>query len=226
MRRFNQIFYVVCLLITTGMLWTYFTFATHFNTDRESKKEIVHLRGQLDDSYMQIALMHHQMKDLEQTVAAVIPKQNIAQNKTLNNLMFTLRAPASIPPMDLSNVIFEKGKKDFADGKFTAAIEEFNKIKEEYPSSAYQVEARFFMAESLFMQRDFKRCTEVIDEMVLQYPDHELTGYILLRLGQISEHNNQIEEAQEIYKTVLNNFPQKPLKEQAQILLKNLTELE
>ena len=64
--------------------------------------------------------------------------------------------------------------------------------------------------------------TEVIDEMVLQFPDHELTGFILLRLGQISEHNNQIEEAQEIYRTVANHFPQKPLKQQALVLLKSL----
>lgn len=222
MRRLNQIFYVVCLLITTGMLWTYFTFAQYFNSDWESKKEISQLKNELEDSYFRISLMQHQMKDLEQSVAVAIPKNNIAKHKELNNLMFTLRAPASIQPLDLSNVIFEKGKKNFAEGKFSAAVAEFNRIKDQYPSSAYQVEARFFIAESLFMQRDFKKCTEVIDEMVLQYPDHELTGYILLRLGQISEHNNQAEEAQEIYRTVLNNFPQKPLKEQAQVLIKNL----
>jgi tol-pal system protein YbgF len=222
MRRFNQVFYIICLTITTGLLWTYFTFAQHFNSDWESKQEIASLKKDLDDSYFRISLLHHQMKDLEQSVAAVIPKKNYARNKNIQNLMFTLRAPASIQPLDLSNVYFEKGRKNFLEKKFSAAIDDFTKIKEQYPSSAYQVESRFFIAEALFMQRDFKKCAEVIDDMVLQYPDHELTGYILLRLGQISEHNNQREEAQEIYRTVLKHFPQKPLKDQAQTLLQSV----
>jgi tol-pal system protein YbgF len=222
MRSSNHIFFTFCLTLTTGILWAYFIFAGYFNSGWEYKQEAQTLQENLDDSRFQVALLQHQMRDLEQTVASVLPTQKLAKNKTFDNLMLTLRAPASIPSLDLSSVILEKGKKYFADGKFTQAGEEFQKLKEQYPSSAYQVQARFFLAESLFLQREFKKCVEVIDDMISQYPDHELTGFILLRLGQISMHNNQTEEAQEIYRTVLNNFPQKPLKEQAQILLKSL----
>ncbi len=197
-------------------------FSAYFNSGWEFKREAQVLKQKLEDSEFRVSLIQHQMKDLEQTVAAVIPNEKLAKSETFRDLGLSLRAPASIRPMDLSAVRLEKGKKYFTAGKYEVASREFEKIKNEFPSSAYQIQARFFWAESLYLQRDFKKCTEVIDEMVLQYPDHELTGFILLRLGQISEQNNQVEEAQEIYRTVIAHFSQKPLKDQAFTLLKNL----
>ncbi|MNT14759.1 hypothetical protein D3C72_1497750 [compost metagenome] len=74
------------------------------------------------------------------------------------------------------------------------------------------------MAESYFLKRDFRESLTQIDEMVSQYPDNDLTGYILLRMGQISEMNSQTEEASEIYKTVLKSFKNNDLKTQAKRL--------
>ena len=155
-------------------------------------------------------------------MASEISKEKLNRSETFRDLGLNLRAPASIEQLDFSAVILERGKKYFSSGKYEVAGKEFEKLKNQFPASAFQIQARFFLAESLYLQRDFKKCTEVIDEMVLQYPDHELTGFILLRLGQISEHNNQIEEAQEIYRTVATHFSQKPLKDQALTLLKSL----
>lgn len=222
MRSWNQIFFIFCLSLTTGILWAYMEFSSYFNSGWEHKREAQILQEKLEDSEFQVSLLQHQMKDLEQTVAAVISKEKLAKSEVYRDLGLNLRAPASIEPLDFSAVLLEKGKKYFSAGKYDVASREFEKLKNQFPSSAYQIQARFFWAESLYLQREFKKCAEVIDEMVLQYPDHELTGFILLRLGQISEHNNQIEEAQEIYRTVATHFPQKPLRVQALTLLKSL----
>jgi TolA-binding protein len=222
MRRSNQVFYIFCLVLTTGISWAYFLFAGYFNSGWEDKREIAQLKESLEDSQFQVAMLNHQMKDLEQTVASVLPAEKIAKNYPFDSLMKTLRAPASIPAMDLSSVVFERGSKFYNEKKYNLAITEFKKLIEQYPSSALQIEARFMMAESLFMQRDFKKCVDAINDMVLLYPDDVHTGLALIRLGQISEHNNQTEEAQEIYHTVYNNFNDKSLKEQAQTLMKSL----
>ena len=222
MRSWNQIFIIFCLTLTTGILWSYMEFSSYFNSGWEYKREAKILQEKLEDAEFKASLLQHQMTELEQTVADVIPKEKLTSVDTFRDLGLNLRAPASIQPLDFSAVLLEKGKKHFSSGKYEVASREFEKLKNQFPSSAYQIQARFFLAESLYLQRDFKKCTEVIDEMVLQYPDHELTGFILLRLGQISEHNNQTEEAQEIYRTVANHFPQKLLKDQALILLKSL----
>ena len=197
-------------------------FSGYFNSGWELKREAKILQEKLEDSEFRASLLQHQMKDLEQTVASEISKEKLNRSETFRDLGLNLRAPASIEQLDFSAVILERGKKYFSSGKYEVAGKEFEKLKNQFPASAFQIQARFFLAESLYLQRDFKKCTEVIDEMVLQYPDHELTGFILLRLGQISEHNNQIEEAQEIYRTVATHFSQKPLKAQALTLLKSL----
>lgn len=222
MRSWNQVFIIFCLTLTTGILWSYGEFAGHFNSGWELKRDVQVLNEKLNDSEFRVSLLQHQMKDLEQTVAGEIPKGKLNKSDKMYDLGLSLRAPASIEPLDFSAVVLERGKKYFTAGKYDVAGKEFEKLKNQFPSSAYQIQARFFLAESLYLQHDFKKCTEVIDEMVLQYPDHELTGFILLRLGQISEHNNQVEEAQEIYRTVATHFSQKPLKEQALVLLKSL----
>ncbi len=222
MRSWNQFFFMFCLSLTTGIMWAYMEFATYFNSGWESKREAKNLQQKLEDSEFRFSLLQHQMKDLEQTVVAEIPKEKLKKSETIRDLGLNLRAPASIQHLDFSSVLLEKGKSYFSLGKYEVAGREFEKLKNQYPSSAFQIQARFFLAESLYLQREFKKCTEVIDEMVLQFPEHELTGFILLRLGQISEHNNQVEEAQEIYRTVATNFSQKPLKEQALTLLKSL----
>ncbi len=222
MRSWNQVFIIFCLTLTTGILWSYTEFNGYFNSGWELKRDAKILKEKLDDSEFRVSLLQHQMKDLEQTVAGVISKEKLKTSDTFHDLGLSLRAPASIEHLDFSAVTLERGKKYFSSGKYEVATKEFEKLKTQFPSSAYQVQARFFLAESLYLQHDFKKCTEVIDEMVLQYPDHELTGFILLRLGQISEHNNQIDEAQEIYRTVASHFSQKLLKEQALVLLKSL----
>lgn len=44
----------------------------------------------------------------------------------------------------------------------------------------------------------------------------------MLRMGQISELNNRLEEASEIYKTVQSNFKSEQLRRQAQSLITDL----
>ncbi|MBV2169181.1 MAG: hypothetical protein KUL82_10795, partial [Bdellovibrio sp.] len=73
-----------------------------------------------------------------------------------------------------------------------------------------------------FLKKDFRSSLSEIDTMVTQYPQHDLTGFILLRMGQISELNNQTEEASEIYKTVFKNFKNEDLKKQAKKLAQSV----
>lgn len=133
-----------------------------------------------------------------------------------------VRAPASEETLDLSGAIYEKGKRYFNGQQYDRAIREFGQLLEKYPLSQHSVEARFFIAESYFLKKDYRSSLGQIDEMVTQYPQHDLTGFILLRMGQISEINSQTEEAAEIYKTVAKNFKNENLKKQARKLAQSV----
>jgi TolA-binding protein len=68
--------------------------------------------------------------------------------------------------------------------------------------------------------KDFEACIEVIDGMMDLYPDSDLTGFAILRLGKIYENQDRIEDAIEMYKAVLKNYTDKSLVQQAQANLK------
>nr|BFD63091.1 hypothetical protein BdHM001_17720 [Bdellovibrio sp. HM001] len=195
----------------------------HFNGHEEYQMRLANLQKQVEKEKFNNSLLSYQLKDFQQTVAQVLPDNKTLQAKyELKNLAAVVRAPASEDSLDLSGALYEKGKRYFNGQEYDRAIREFNKLIETYPLSQHNVEARFFIAESYFLKKDYRSSLGQIDEMVTQYPQHDLTGFILLRMGQISEMNSQTEEAAEIYKTVAKNFKNENLKKQARKLAQSV----
>lgn len=223
MKNQNSVFVIFCLGLTVLLMTAYSIFTGHFNNGKEYQYRIGRLQNQIEKAHFDNDLLVYQLQDFQQSVAQLMPDNRQLQAKTeLKNFADTLRAPASENKLDLSGAVFEKAKKFFAEKEYDKAIREFHKLTDEYPLSPYNVESRFFMAESYFIKKDYKASLNLIDEMVSLYPDNDLTGFILLRMGQISEINNQYEEASEIYRTVEKNFKNEKLKTQAKQLAKNL----
>lgn len=216
MKNHNTIFVVFSLSIAVGILGVYSIFLRYFDGSEFYKKNIVHLNEQVARERLNNSLLTYQIKDFQQSVAQLLPDQKKLQgNYELQSLASVVRLPASDTGLELSSVIHEKGKKYFNKSSYDAAIREFYKLLEQYPLSRHAVEAHFFIAESYFLKGDFRNSLSAIDQMVTHFPQHDLTGFILLRMGQISEYNNQIDEASEIYQTVMKNFSNKTLHEQA-----------
>jgi tetratricopeptide (TPR) repeat protein len=223
MKSQNALFLVFCLSLTVGLLAAFNIFTAHFNGHQQYEARLESAQSNLQQEKFHNTLLVHQLKDFQQTVAQVLPdNQKLQAQFQLKNWASVVRVPASVDYLDLSGALFEKGKKNFAGQEYDKAIRDFNRLLKEYPLSQHTVEARFFVAESYFLKKDFRESLSQIDEMVSQYPDNDLTGFILLRMGQISEYNSQTEEASEIYKTVLKNFKSEELREQAKKLAKNI----
>ncbi len=223
MKNSNSLFVVFCLCLTVGLLAVYVTFLGHFNGRQEFEIKLTSLQKEVDQERLQNSRLSYQIKDFQQSVAQLMPAENkLIAKYDLKTFSAVVRSPASDAAIDLSGVLFERGKRYFNNQDYDRAIKEFQNLGERYPLSRHSVESRFFVAESYFLKRDFRSSLTEIDEMVTQYPSHELTGFILLRMGQISEINNQTEEASEIYKTVLKNFKNEILQKQATKLAKNV----
>ncbi len=58
--------------------------------------------------------------------------------------------------------------------------------------------------------------------MIRLYPESELTGFALLRLAKIYEGRDRIEDAADIYRSVVSHFSQPELRRQAEIALKSV----
>lgn len=214
---------IFCLSLTVGLIGVFAYFVQYFNNGKQYQARVAQLQRSIEQQQLNNVKLTYQLYDFQQTVAQFLPENKALQAKLdQKNLASAIRLPASEEKLDLSSVVFERGKKFFAEKDYDKAIKEFRKVSEEYPLSAFNVESRFLTAESYFLKRDYKSSLQIVDEMVTLYPDNDLTGYILLRMGQISEINNQYDEASEIYRTVLKNFKNEKLKTQAKNLAKNL----
>jgi TolA-binding protein len=214
------------LSITVGLLWGYNEFTSYFNQGKDFQVQVQQLEEKLEKEEFKNVLLRNQLVDFQQSVAAVMPADSKIKNEMANyelkNFSTSLRVPASVAQIDLSGTVFEKGKKLFKEQKYEKSIKEFRKLLEDYPLSRYVTESHFFMAEAYFLQKDYKSSLDLIDQMVVQYPDNDLTGFIMLRMGQISELNNRVEEASEVYKAVQTHFKNEQLRRQAGVLIQGL----
>jgi len=223
MKNQNSFFVVFCLCLTVGLVAAYAVFVGHFNGHEAYEMRLSEMKKQVEKERFNNALLSYQLKDFQQSVAQILPDEKKLQaHYELRNLASVVRSPASDESLDLSPVLYEKAKKYFNSQDYDKAIQEFSRLLDDYPLSSHGVEAHFFIAESYFLKKDFRSSLAEIDRMVTQFPRHELTGFILLRMGQISEFNNQTEEASEIYKTVLKNFSNEDLKKQARKLAQSV----
>jgi len=59
--------------------------------------------------------------------------------------------------------------------------------------------------------------------MVGLFPEHDLTGFALMRMGQILTARERLEDAEQVYKTILSNFSNVALLEQTNKLLKDIS---
>lgn len=225
MRSRNGLFLVTCLGIAAGLLWSYAQFVSYFGENGEDRFAVESVSRKLREERYRRELSEARLRDLGQEVAAVLPSaahQRLAsQGYELRTLASVVREPAAVK-LDLSGVRMERAKRLFSLQKYAEASREFEDLLSDFPSSPNSVEAYFLLGESSYLQRDEKKAVEIADLMVTQFPEHELTGFILLRLGQINERNNRVEEAAEVYRTVEKSFGNPALIEQARRLAKAL----
>ncbi len=217
-------FLTTCLATLTFNMAIFAVFVDHFSVRKDQLAVIERLKSELSQERFSSKLTLFQFKDFQESVALALPARQDLQFKSeqLRGLASIVRPDSSESKFDLSGVYFKRGKKYFKEREYSAAMREFERVLNLYPLSMYTIESNFFLTECLFLLKDYKKTLQQIDKMVLNYPDHELTGFSLLRMGQISEIHHQIEEATEIYKTVGQNFKDQDLIRQAKLMAENI----
>ena len=110
----------------------------------------------------------------------------------------------------------------FIDALSALFAQEEGSLISKYPSSVHAIESHFLLVEGKFQIHDYEKCVGIVDAMITNYPESELTGFALLRLGKIYEFQDRFEDAVEVYKTVIKTYHDKDLLKQAKIFLKTV----
>lgn len=225
MKQQTLVFTSFCLALTALIVFGFSQLSGVLNKDYDQILEVKLLKKEVESKKLEVALLQNQIEDLKNSFVAstaaprtLTADANAFTKLRLESVQQAIRTPASIQPLDLSMQLFARGKDSFLSKNFAESSEIFESLVQRYPLSTLQVEAYFFLAESYFLKRDFRSALRTIDHMMTNYPENDLTGYIMLRMGQISEAQQKADEALQIYKTVQLNFKDLRLLQQAKSL--------
>ena len=214
--RNQGIFLVFILCLTLGLSLASQVFHEHYSDSQDLHQQISHLNEQREKEALKVTLLQNQMEDLKAHVYQTLDKKTtMAWNE--KQWLASLRGPASVAPLEpKSGTLMANAKKDFIKKDFPAAGEKLKQLIEKYPTSRDIIEAHFLLAEAYYLSGQAEASLDLVDQMMTRYPESELTGYIMLRMGQILQNRNQNTEAREVFDTVIRQFPKSAqLKDQA-----------
>jgi TolA-binding protein len=229
MRNFG--FITFCILLFAGFLQFYSFIHYKFSGIEVLRSEVSELKRSAQEEQLKAQLAQYQLEDYEQYVATVLPnefKAYAASSENLQARLAPLRSLASIGPhsaaadiqIERASSLYERGRQAFASKKFDESNEIFTKLLSLYPSSIHAPDSYFLLAEGQFQSNDFEDTIKTIGTMVSLFPENELTGFALIRLGKIFESQERLEDAVDVYKAVLKSYPKVALQKQAQACLK------
>ena len=216
-RNQNFIFVTFCLIVAMGMLQLRHVLEATYGDERSLRDNLRRAEVSIEKEKMRTILYQNQLLDMQTQVASL----DLSSKVRGVDWVQSLRVPASIKKIDLSSMAFEEASQAFNGSNYQQSVKLFQQLLEKYPVAPKAVEARFLLAESYFRLNKLPECLDQIDEMINHYPESKLTGYVMLRMGQIFKVKNQNEKMTEVFRMVIRNFPQeKALVAQAQELLR------
>lgn len=217
--RNDNLFLIFILSLTAAVLLVSGEAKVFLGDSAILAMEVDDLQKDLKQAELREALVAEQVFDYQQSVLKVLGTDPAPKNWAQMNLLSQSRSIASVEPMDRSGLLLAAAKEKFNSAKYLMAAEKFGQLTASYPVSPVALEARFLRAESLFLAGQLDACVEQIDEMMTQFPDHPMTGFLMLRLSQIMKQRSRNLEAREILQMIQRGFPsEKTLVEQAQVL--------
>ncbi len=196
------------------------SFKNHFSGLRETKEMLTHTQTLLEQEKIKSSIAYYELENMRQNVAMVLPKSTISKDYPVRMLASVSRDSLKKPLEGFSSTAaFNNAKKQFRDKNYKKSNALFADIIRTYKYSIHLPEAYFLLVEGLYQVSDYEKCLKELNVMIDQFPENELTGFGMIRMGQIFEKRERLDEAKSIYTSVLHSFENKELKKQAQFLL-------
>ena len=215
-----SVFASFILTLSVFWAWSFSFFLQYFSENHSENFLMKKILKENASLHLAVKVAQEDALVYSQNVAALLP--SISSKEMKGEAGYPLRQLASVTPSGstkISDLLSEnhliRGKSLFRDGKFDKAVKEFNVFITKTPYSAEVGEAYFLIVESYFRMANYEESTRWVHQMVALFPENELTGHALLRLGKILEIERRPDEAVQVYQTILRSFPQREIASQA-----------
>ncbi len=175
------------------------------------QEEISDLRGVTEEHSYKLSQILQRQRDLYQEMdsrlSAVIEKTKEISQSGHSPLVPTT---ATSNDVQLTDNLNENEAYDRAvnmvlkDKLYDKAIPEFQSFIKTFPSSIYLPNAHYWLGQLLFNKSDFKQASTHFNTVIDLYPDSNKRCDALLKLGMVAQKQNNLGDAAELYKKVLN----------------------
>ncbi len=225
----NIVFFSFTLLLTASI----FVFYVVVNNELSGVDLLVIenklLKHELKKSTLKQELIKFHFETYRQDVAEILPE--VLLKKSKGERSFPLRSLASVTQRHsndrvfsrLGKKLFIRGQRAFRLGGYKESVKALEVFVSDYSYSRHVIEAYSLLTESYYQLGDLEKSVKFIEAMVDQFPNHELTGFALVRMGTILSQQDRRDEAGQVYMTVMEAYKSTPsLRNQARLLLSGL----
>jgi TolA-binding protein len=220
---------IFVLILLFGLMQAHSAFREHFHGSQNYIRHIHQLEGQLAEERFRYELTRSQFAEFKQDLSLVLPAV-LKNTKPDSEASYPLRNLASVAALGAPNELvtlssraqFEVARGSFRQGQFDRAVRELNIFVNKFNYSPHIAEAYFLLVEAQFQLQNYEDSLRFAERMVDLFPESELTGFALLRMGRVMEKQDRPEEAVEIYRTVVKSFAYPDLNVQAKTLLQSV----
>jgi outer membrane protein assembly factor BamD len=117
-----------------------------------------------------------------------------------------------------AEALFDDGMRSFNDKRYTRAIDNFSKLRTDYPFSPQLTQADLKIADAYYLNQQFPEAISAFKEFQSMHPSNENMAFVTLRLGQAhfdqftstDRDQKNTEIAKGYFETVISNYPKSP----------------
>ena len=193
------------------------------NQIEELRREFSKLNGQIEVLAYDIKLSQNRQKDfyidLDSRLRRIEQPDvgSDTNSSVVEGVPVASAAPvvvASVAPTvsdtvetDAENSDYQEAFNMFKIGRFKGAVSKFKSFNENYPTSELLPSSHYWIGNSYYAMRDFKRAIFVQQELIKDFPDSDKVPDAMLNLASSQKEINYITASQKTLKDLITKYP-------------------
>lgn len=184
--------------------------------DFNALKGTVEANGHLIEAQRQD--LERQLRDLEHRIQSIEDRMEIFQTQ-INNAISKVA-----PAVAEEGKLYQSGLDKANRGEYLNAAADFQSFIKKYPKSSFAASAQYWIGESFFSIRDFKRAIKEYQIFIQDAPRNEKVPQALFKQGTSFVELGMVEESKPFFEKVIKDYPTSPEAAQASAKLQRLSQ--
>ena len=217
----RSVFALFILILASAASLLYLGASAHFDDRDRLVATLSKTQREKESAKLQLLIARESNSAFQQHVALNLPQGKNLQKNYPARQIASIVTDKTLRQLNLHSTaqMYESGRAEFEKKAYQKSNEIFKRVVEDYPDSLNIVESYFLLVEGLYQVQQYEACAEFAERMMTLYPENDMTGYALLRLGAVYQIRDRLEDAAEIYSLVVKNYHDPNVLSQAKALI-------